>query len=272
MYENKSKTTITLMIGTEEKGLTYCLSRKKLEQTSFGSEGSEQPANKELTGEETHQMPRDFYRLERSYLTWLELASHAPNVFEVDYARERPPRPFVDRIHDWTFRLLPRFNAYWSTIPEGNVEQLFEEWGIFVRVPEWLALSAAAFIYGGLHSLAWNAPFHAPIYSLLWKISGITVASLSIIHPLALSVLLGWKRYDRRVNCPWLDKSGMGSKRSAYLCLAAASLAFFVMLLFALLYVLARVYLVVESFHSLAYLPESVLATPNFSLYFPHIG
>lgn len=41
---------------------------------------------------------------------------------------------------------------------------------------------------------------------------------------------------------------------------------------FALLYVLARVYLVVESFLNLAYLPDSVFATPNFALYFPHLG
>lgn len=41
---------------------------------------------------------------------------------------------------------------------------------------------------------------------------------------------------------------------------------------FAVLYVFARVDLVVESFLSLAYLPESVLTTPKFSLYFPHIG
>jgi hypothetical protein len=52
----------------------------------------------------------------------------------------------------------------------------------------------------------------------------------------------------------------------------AAALSGLGISIFAVLYVSARVYLVVESFFSLAYLPESVFTTPNFSLYFPHVG
>jgi hypothetical protein len=57
-----------------------------------------------------------------------------------------------------------------------------------------------------------------------------------------------------------------------WLTMFAVALLWLGLFCFTLLYGFARVYLVVESFLSLAYLPESTLTTPNFSLYFPHIG
>ncbi|KAK6003984.1 hypothetical protein QM012_008834 [Aureobasidium pullulans] len=178
-----------------------------------------------------------------------------------DPMEDRPPRPFVDRVHDWTFRLHPRIDPHCLVEGNDNIIRVLEEWGILARLPEWLAMSAAAFIYGGLHLLAWDAPFHTPIYGLLWKISGITVASLGIIPPL-LSV----------ANTLRNSKHQTESRLAGNLLACLSSLIVLVMLLFAPLYVFARVYLVVESCLSLAYLPESVLVTPNFSLYFPHIG
>jgi hypothetical protein len=122
-------------------------------------------------------------------------------------------------------------------------------------------MSAAAFMYGGLHLLAWNAAFHAPIYGLLWKVSGITTANLGIIPLLAGLILLisrGSIRYTTPRRCtPYRVVLVL-------LCLLTYS--------FTLLYVLARVYLVVESFLDLAYVPESVLVTPNIVLYIPHLG
>jgi hypothetical protein len=40
----------------------------------------------------------------------------------------------------------------------------------------WIGLSFASFIYGGLHLLAWNAPFPSRPQMLLWRISAVTVA------------------------------------------------------------------------------------------------
>jgi membrane protein implicated in regulation of membrane protease activity len=54
-----------------------------------------------------------------------------------------------------------------------------------------LAMCLAAFAYGDLHLLAWHAPFHAPIYGLLWKTSGFTIAGLGVLPLLAVSIFFG---------------------------------------------------------------------------------
>ena len=104
----------------------------------------------------------------------------------------------------------------------------------------------SAFLYGGLHLLAWNAPFRSRTEEWLWRSSGIFImASGLCIIPLVLLVLPG-------------DFS---------LCL------FFVLAYFlGLVYVVARVYLVVECFINLAYLRDSVYEMPSWSQYFPHIS
>lgn len=38
-----------------------------------------------------------------------------------------------------------------------------------------LGFGAAAMVYGGLHALAWFAPFHSPIEQLLWRMSCVVV-------------------------------------------------------------------------------------------------
>jgi hypothetical protein len=250
MYKHSTSSTIRLTIGTERAGLTYYLSRRRLEQLSSGSHGYMVPTR------------ADDYHLEGSYLLWLDELSLTPAFDQELCSTKRPPRPFVDRVHDWAFRMNPRIEAghFFNT-----VEDLWEHSDATLGVlPQLLTMSVAALVYGGLHLLAWNAPFHAPVYGLLWKISGITIASLGVLPILAGLTFLFFI---------WIDSS------DSVKCALRESFEWvlFLMLyvgtiLFALLYVFARVYLVVESFLSLAYLPESALTTPNFSLYFPHIG
>lgn len=129
-----------------------------------------------------------------------------------------------------------------------------------------ISLSVVAFVYGGLHLLAWNAPFDTRIEEILWKISGISVAS---IGPVSI-FYTGWHcvlarnlrshRFSRRTM--FLERFGniitwMGSLlTTSYL----------------LLYLFARVYLVVECFMEVAYLPDSAFITPVFTRYIPHFG
>ncbi|KAL2029303.1 hypothetical protein VTO58DRAFT_108495 [Aureobasidium pullulans] len=63
--------------------------------------------------------------------------------------------------------------------------------GVAVQFEEPLSsitLSVVALVYGGLHLVAWNAPFNTRIEGILWKISGISVAS---IGPVSI-VYTGW--------------------------------------------------------------------------------
>jgi hypothetical protein len=259
MYETTPNYSyIRLTVGTGRIGLTYYLSCKKLKQLISRLDESEYLKDDRPTSAKTNDSPTDNYHLERSYLIWLNrLSLVAKSRLDV-FSQARPPRPFVDRVHDWTFRMNPSEDDK-SFTPADIFELLASS---SYLIPQLSAMSVAAFIYGGLHLLAWNAPFRAPIYSLLWKISGITTASLGIFPLLALL------NYSDLIFWPGVPE---GRWRSA--CLETTMVvAYTGAWLLALLYASGRVYLVVESFLSLAYLPESVCTTPNFSLYFPHIG
>lgn len=114
-----------------------------------------------------------------------------------------------------------------------------------------LGFIISGFLYGGLHLLAWNAPFRSRTEEWLWRSSGISIMA-SVLYIILLSLLL----YPK------------GSKLSHFRHCLFWLLAFF----FCLVYAVARVYLVVECFINLAYLHDSVYEMPNWSQYFPHIS
>jgi hypothetical protein len=179
MYRDFAYSHIRFTVGTELVGLTYCLSREKLEQLNPRVNKSGNLGNDGPTLSKTTIPPK--YCLERSYLTWLDQGQEFISVSRQDERWEhRPLRPLVNRIHDWTLRLGPgidgglSFFDMWYDLYDLLRSSLFHS-------PHISAMSAAALGYGGLHLLAWNAPFHAPVYGLLWKISGIMTASLAVI-------------------------------------------------------------------------------------------
>ena len=110
----------------------------------------------------------------------------------------------------------------------------------------------SGFLYGGLHLLAWNAPFRSRTEEWLWRSSGISimVSGLYIIPILLLLVSSG--------------DSSLSDFRFCLSCILSLFLG--------PVYVVARVYLVVECFINLAYLHDSVYEMPSWSQYFPHIS
>lgn len=141
--------------------------------------------------------------------------------------------------------------------------------GVAVQFEEPLSsitLSVVALVYGGLHLVAWNAPFNTRIEGILLKISGISVAS---IGPVSI-VYTGW-------HCglaPYLRSHRFNE--STRLLIRFENITTWMGLLlttgYLLLYLFARVYLVVECFIEVAYLPESAFTTPVFTRYIPHLG
>lgn len=126
-----------------------------------------------------------------------------------------------------------------------------------------LAFAFAGLIYGGLHLLAWNSPFTSYAQRILWRVSAIGI-SASFIAPLVLRLLLFTTLALRFLLVPkGLVEVVMGTPWKLFL-------AAFIPLFF--LYLVARVYLVVECFISFAYLPEDVFKQPTWTYYFPHIG
>lgn len=102
-----------------------------------------------------------------------------------------------------------------------------------------LTLLLLPIAYGGIHLAAWGFEFPSPAESLLWKISCLIIMGL-----LAMVVLMHWI-------------SSMELRHFAYIML--------------ILYVAARIFIVVESFISLRHVPIGVYAAVPWVQNIPHI-
>ena len=122
-----------------------------------------------------------------------------------------------------------------------------------------LGFIVASLVYGGLHALAWNAHFASSTEQILWRVSSCIVAS----GPVALEAGV--------FACGGLEYLLV---RFSYLKYPANFIRYAIALVLLLMcpaYVLARAYLVVECFISLANSPEGVYKVPEWSAYLPHV-
>jgi hypothetical protein len=136
-------------------------------------------------------------------------------------------------------------------------------------VAAFIGFSVAGILYGGLHLLAWTAPFHSRTHAVLWRVTAVNIAA-SGVYCAAIWVNCRFERlWDRR-------KRHLLS-RPLRLAVGSVSAAVFVLLLILfvlaiLFYLFSRAFLVVECFMSLASLPPEVFQQPEWSSYFPHIS
>ena len=157
------------------------------------------------------------------------------------------------------------FPSYSSISTSNAIKSRCEDWPktgeIFNNVSVALGFSAAAFIYGGLHALAWSAHFDSSNERLLWRVSACAVmGGIPVVYVYAKAI---YKYVDQ----PWGSLS-MNNVVSYHLYHAYSWPA--VVLLLA--YILARAYLVVECFINLFNLPAGVYDVPRWAAYFPHIS
>jgi len=122
------------------------------------------------------------------------------------------------------------------------------------------AYTVSGLAYGSLHLVAWKFPFTSHVQELLWRISGLAIAS-SGPGFIILSIVVWPFTYTFR-------KSPSGHIIERFSLLVITGVYF----LYLLFYVVARAYLVVECFISLAYLPDVVFQQPRWTSYFPHIS
>lgn len=113
----------------------------------------------------------------------------------------------------------------------------------------WVVLISPSVIYGGLHMLAWNAPFQTKTEQILWRISAPTMMGYGVL-------ICGIELWDN---------VRQGINYATYFWMALIFCA-------TLLYLLARVYLVVECFLSLFHSQPGLFRQPNWGPYFPHIS
>ena len=158
-----------------------------------------------------------------------------------------------------------------------------------------LGFSLVAAGYGGLHALAWNARFPTRRELKLWRISALVIASpavlcivlilLSYAGVLAVHISHFCLRKIARVPKP--DPRGTSPPEAAAVGAMSSSQSstgdgklivsvfeFFGTLAgtaFYLLYLLARGYLVYESFRTVFFLPPAAYRVPSWTQYLPHI-
>jgi hypothetical protein len=123
-----------------------------------------------------------------------------------------------------------------------------------------VAFGVAGLAYGGIHLIAWNYPFPSAVQQLLWKVSGITIATSGVAFGflVAYVALLTFFGCFEGEDTLLQDVCGWSSV--------------VIMLLFGVMYLFARAYLVIACFLTFPYLPPEVFKQPEWSYYFPHIS
>ena len=145
----------------------------------------------------------------------------------------------------------------------------------------WFGLAAAGSLYGGLHLVAWNAPFSSRLEELLWRIAASSVTFTGLLFgPFVLwSQLPAAKRGLAGLTNTRLEGQRIRQRKEGrikvWIEIALAGVVFLlmstVMPLLWLTYVFSRVYLVVECFKNVAHLPAGAFQMPQWSSYIPHI-
>ena len=150
-------------------------------------------------------------------------------------------------------------------------------------------------LYGGVHLSLWNYDFATAVERLLWRISGISLVVVPMITSATYLALDFWLAYDGKRSERQSESQLEGARPSLthrYSCNLFGNViklerillgALFILIAIAgfvalaltatgiLLYVFARVFLVVESFISLRHVPIGVYVQFGWSKYIPHI-
>jgi hypothetical protein len=140
----------------------------------------------------------------------------------------------------------------------------------------WMGLLFAGSVYGGFHALAWNAPFGTMIEQRLWQVSCLLITTpFNLLVFLLSGTMFGLVGYA--FSCDFSrgldeDSTSNGDVLSMIFSKMILGMLGIVTSLLVLAYPAARVYLVVECFVNLAYLPAEVFQEPDWSRYMPQFG
>ncbi|KAF8326927.1 hypothetical protein F5887DRAFT_1013231, partial [Amanita rubescens] len=118
--------------------------------------------------------------------------------------------------------------------------------GKYIADPSW-QIVRLGLLFGAIHCFSWNAFFPAPIELKFWRISAVvvTVSPSFVILP-ALFI--------------YVTTSGAGG------------LALLPSVAFAVVYTVARLYLLILALLALPHLPYTAYLTPSWTIYLPHIA
>lgn len=193
-------------------------------------------------------------------------AARLPTMAEVDLIMVNGPS------YVWTGRRTQgRIDAELDLVPMPNDASSDIS---LVWIPDWLfshrskhtgiaaLIFAAIFggsLFGNIHCLAWTFHFPTPTETLLWRMSSVMIAALPI---LSLPVIILWAQFSSQL----LNEFEVLRTRTYRFMTGATLIGAFLTP-----YILARLFLIIEMFRSLFFLPpDAFVSTRSGS--FPHWG
>ncbi|KAF4970712.1 hypothetical protein FSARC_2343 [Fusarium sarcochroum] len=217
----------------------------------------------------------------------VELANSTKHIGSSDSPSYKTQVLFLARLEDFSqesksfYRNLP-FSEGKSNIDidiRGSYDPVDSSWIIepiefWFNYP-WLLLLAVVLsaAYGGIHLTAWNSVFPNHVEKLLWKISCICVAAMPPIFAGLITALT----LVANISEPILDYISqhffdlVGYHPSDLFLDMAVSIMFTAPFWIAyLLYMVSRVYIIVEVFISLRHVPVGVYVSPSWVQMIPH--
>lgn len=196
--------------------------------------------------------------------TYLWLGYRTPVIF--NQACGPVPIP-NDGVHPTPFPNLPCLNRF-SEFFRLNDESVMMVFGSVI----------GGVLFGGLHCLAWNSPFPTIVEQVAWRVCSILTTALPVVASIPLSVWVKlhlWEKDDGSQAGQELlaaeESAGRTQKDRKNLDRMRGVVGAVLLLCFIAPYVLARLFIMVEMFRSLGYLPpEAFIQTWSGS--FPHFG
>lgn len=205
------------------------------------------------SGRECTFGPSDLYRWELVCRAW---PTYQPKLQDSD-GNERPRiyNGVCDRMRNWP-----------TALHSGHSNH---DLGV-----QLLIFAIAGGLYGGLHLLAWDAPFASYWERLIWRVSGVLIACSG-------PILLGYRYtllFDAllfHVTEKLIESEQKPSRLRSLLDTIWTSVSVIITIAVysgIILYVPARGFLLAECYVQLTRLPPAAYEVPNWSQYFPHIG
>lgn len=145
----------------------------------------------------------------------------------------------------------------------------------------WIVALSVISSYGGIHLFAWNGPFRTLGETRLWRYSGILTASPVALLLAYLALLSVWALFWKLIHWPGMYLARLRASETQEASYdGVRDMLFYrgrfpflaLVCIYAIAMLLARFYIVVQSFVTLAYLPEEVYEVPSWIQFFPHFG
>jgi hypothetical protein len=155
----------------------------------------------------------------------------------------------------WKLVITPKLPLSMQNFANCNMELLVLSVGVLI----------GGTIFGGLHCLAWNFHFPTPTEALAWRVCSVTVSGL----PLIITAVSGFWMDADTLDQRW--RFDIAMKKAFQIPKTKKRVLGGIVVMLLSLYILARLFLMVEIFRTLFFLPpEAFIDTWSGS--FPHLG